>query len=80
MKFWQATLLCVFLLLVPLFSACGPSEAEKAQQRAYDEAIKAYQEATQKYQEEMEAYRKQLEEAYKEYEKQLKAWYEAQQK
>lgn len=80
MKLYQVILLMVLITMVPVFSACGPSEAENTPQRAYDQALREYQEQMDAYQEQREIYQKELEEAYGEYAKELGIWYEQQQK
>ena len=44
MKLCQVILLTALRVMVSVFSACGPSEAENAHQRAYDQALRGYQE------------------------------------
>ena len=80
MKLCQVILLTALIVMASVLAACGPSEAESAHQRAYDQALKEYQEQMDVYQEQSDIYQKELEEAYKEYAKELGIWYEQQQK
>ncbi len=66
----------VLLVVLPILSACGPSDAEKARQKAYEDGIKIYQEQMNAYNEQVKAYQKAYQEGLKEY---LEAYGEYQQ-
>ena len=82
MKLWYGILLAVLLVVMPVLSACGPSEADIAYQKAYREALEAYQEQMEAYKERTETYQKNLEEGlieyFEEYEKYKKKLMEQQ--
>ncbi len=75
MKLW-GLLSIVLLVVLPILSACGPSDAEKAQRKAYEDGLKIYQERMNAYNEQVEAYQKAYQEGLKEY---LEAYGEYQQ-
>ncbi len=71
MKLWHYLLLAAVLVVVPVLSACGPSESEIAYQEAYRKALIEYQKDMDEYQKQNEAYREQLAKGLEEY---LKAY------
>jgi len=75
MKLWYYLLLGAVLVVVPVLSACGPSEAEIAYQEAYRKALMEYQKDMDEYQKQNEAYREELAKGLEEY---LKAYQEYQ--
>ena len=80
MKIWQAILLVMLLVTMPILSACellglGSSQREQEYYRQQLEAYKKIQEANQQRQ---EAYNQQVQQALEEYSKAYKAWQEQQ--
>ncbi len=66
MKLW-GILSIVLLVVLPILSACGTNDAEKARRKAYEDGLKIYQEQMNAYNEQVEAYQKAYQEGLQEY-------------
>ncbi|MFC2033382.1 hypothetical protein ACFLUB_02535 [Chloroflexota bacterium] len=80
MKTWKVICLAALLVAATILSACGASEAQRAQQeayqKAYQEALNQYQQQMADYQKDVAEYQKEVEQAYRDYAGNLTKWYE----
>ena len=83
MKLWRGGLLVIFLVAVPILSACeslGMGSSQQEQERAYyEEQLKAYQKQQEYYRQQQEVYNQQVAEGLKQWSEAYRVWLEKQQ-
>ena len=81
MKIWQAILLSMLLITMPVLSACelfGDSQ-EQRQREYYERQLEAYRKVQEANRKAQEAYNEQVRQGLEEWSKAYKAWVEQQQ-